>query len=327
MQTKTVGNTVEQQIALSDIRFDETTQVRAYIDVSVVVDYAARMAAGDKFPPLDLFIDGDHYWIGDGWHRAKAKKQNGDVNCLARVHPGGRVEAIKFALGANAAHGLRLTNRDKHKVVEVALREFPKLSSREIAGLCGVGDQLVNQLRDSRSSTEGRLGKDGKVRRLPRGEPKPSTPAPEPPPVGGKLEDIEAEAAKAARVDLSKMTEAEDLWLIAKGRLDNIRKDDPEEVAVLNEVIEYAKGRLPKPKAGTSRAARFANAQSMISDAKGQVEELHCELENRLEGMPENLKGSQKAEAIESAIGELETMISSLEEAEGVEVEFPGMFS
>ncbi|MEI6871640.1 MAG: hypothetical protein WCL08_05100 [Verrucomicrobiota bacterium] len=40
------------------------------------------------------------------------------------------------------------------------------------------------------------------------------------------------------------MTEAHDLWLIAKGRLDNIRKNDPERVAILREVIAYAQQRI-----------------------------------------------------------------------------------
>ncbi len=48
----------------------------------------------------------------------------------------------------------------------IALKEFPKLSSRAIAEMCGVGDQLVrticgnDQVRDSRTSTV--TGQDGK---------------------------------------------------------------------------------------------------------------------------------------------------------------------
>ena len=63
---------------------------------------------------------------------------------------------------------LRRTNADKRRAVEIALKEFPKLSSREIAKVCAVGDQLVNQLRDSRSSeTATRIGADGKERKMP----------------------------------------------------------------------------------------------------------------------------------------------------------------
>lgn len=70
--------------------------------------------------------------------------------------PGGRIDALKAALSANAAHGIRRGNADKRRAVEIALREFPKLSSRMIAELCGVGHQLVGQVRgvdDSSTST------------------------------------------------------------------------------------------------------------------------------------------------------------------------------
>lgn len=73
---------------------------------------------------------------------------------------------------------------DKRRCVEIALREFPKLSSRAIADMCGVGDQLVrslaetSQLRESRSS-EKLVGKDGKER--PATQPK-RVPEPEPEP-------------------------------------------------------------------------------------------------------------------------------------------------
>ncbi len=51
--------------------------------------------------------------------------------------------------------------------MEIALKEFPKLSSREIAAVCAVGDQLVNSVRDAvqprdSRSCETRTGADGK---------------------------------------------------------------------------------------------------------------------------------------------------------------------
>ncbi len=61
--------------------------------------------------------------------------------------PGGRIDALKAALSANAAHDIRRGNADKRRAVEIALREFPKLSSRMIAELCGVSDPFVGKLR------------------------------------------------------------------------------------------------------------------------------------------------------------------------------------
>jgi len=80
---------------------------------------------------------------------------------------------------------------------------------------------------------------------------------------------------------------------------------------------------MSKPK---SRAERFSAALDIVADAKSQIEELRDELQNWLDGMPENLQASSKADELDNAISELDGVISSLEDAEGASVEFPGMF-
>ena len=75
-----------------------------------------------------------------------------------------------------------------------------------------------------------------------------------------------------------------------------------------------------------SRATRYSNAQSSISDGKGVFEELRDELQEWRDNLPENLQSGSKADALDEAISNLEQAISSAEEAEGVDVEFPGMF-
>ena len=146
---------------LDRIEMDTSIQCRAAIDTAVVTDYAERMKAGDVFPPVVLFGEADcRMNIGDGWHRIMAARQNGAVEIEADIRKGGRSDALKHALGANALHGHRRTNADKRRCVEIALDEFEGLSSRAIAEMCGVGDQLVltlrpkEKVRDSRTSTE-----------------------------------------------------------------------------------------------------------------------------------------------------------------------------
>ena len=58
-----------------------------------------------------------------------------------------RIEALKFALSANATLGRRRTNEDKRRCAKIALEEFPKLSSRAIADLCGVSHTFIEQIR------------------------------------------------------------------------------------------------------------------------------------------------------------------------------------
>lgn len=80
---------------------------------------------------------------------------------------------------------------------------------------------------------------------------------------------------------------------------------------------------MSKPK---SRADRFSDAQGLVSEAHSQFEELRDELQNWLDNLPENLQSSQKADDLNAAIDELDNLISSCDEIEGADVEFPGMF-
>lgn len=152
---------------LCNIDMDSSIQCRASIDTTVIEDYAERMAEGDAFPAIELYGTQERAWIGDGWHRVLASIQGGFIDIEANLHNGGRAEALKAALGANVTNGLRRTNADKRRCVEIALREFPKLSDRAIAEMCGVRHPMVgaarpNQLEDYSSST--RIGRDGKER-------------------------------------------------------------------------------------------------------------------------------------------------------------------
>lgn len=150
---------------LGALELDTSIQCRAAIDRKVVGEYAERMRAGDDFPPIDVFGSKKKAWIGDGWHRMLAAKQVGSESIAAILHEGGRVDALKHALGANALHGHRRTNADKRRCVEIALSEFPKLSSRAIAKMCGVSHELVQQMRPDQVSTVDtppRTGQDGK---------------------------------------------------------------------------------------------------------------------------------------------------------------------
>lgn len=134
-------------IRLSSIERDTSIQCRASIDTGVVNEYADAIIEGAKFPPVILFGTKEKCWIGDGWHRVMAADQVCMEDIEADLQKGGRKEALECALGANAAHGHRRTNADKRRCVEIALREFPKASSRRIAELCGVGHTLVDQCR------------------------------------------------------------------------------------------------------------------------------------------------------------------------------------
>ena len=154
-------------IQIASIERDTSIQCRATIDTGTVNEYADAMRNGDEFPPIVLFGSKEKSWIGDGWHRLMAADQCGKKVIWADLKEGGRLEALKHALGANSLHGRKRTNEDKRRCVEIALKEFPKLSSRTIAEMCGVTHTMVNTMRPiqlEESSSSKRMSADGRER-------------------------------------------------------------------------------------------------------------------------------------------------------------------
>lgn len=170
-------------VKLEAIELDKTIQCRAELNTGLVNEYADALVAGDSFPPVILFGTPQKSWIGDGWHRVLAAEQIGAKTVRAEIRKGGRSDALRFALSANAIHGQRRTNADKRRSVELALAEWPRLSDRKIAEICAVGHDMVadvrqNQLAENASSPPPpRIGRDGKERNLPKPR-EPDQPAP-----------------------------------------------------------------------------------------------------------------------------------------------------
>lgn len=116
---------------------------------------------------------------GDGWHRVMAAEQIDAMDITAELRDGGRVDALKHALGANAIHGQRRSNADKRRCVELAIKEFASLSSRAIAELCGVSKTFVENIRPDASATVAnatRTTSDGRQYPATRRTSKPATP-------------------------------------------------------------------------------------------------------------------------------------------------------
>lgn len=224
-------------LTIASIELDPSIQCRAAIDTAVVGDYAERMEAGDQFPPVEVYGSQSKCWIGDGWHRVMAALQRGAETVEATLHLGGRLDALKHALGANAVHGQRRSNADKRRAVEIALREFPTLSSRAVAKMCGVHHTFVESLRPDVATvaTSERTGQDGKVypaRREPRLEPTaPSTPL--------SRAAATAAATPAARPVLAPPSNGMQFARMAVMDLEQIRDDDQERAQAFAFVKEW----------------------------------------------------------------------------------------
>ena len=162
-----------KKIKLSEIVTDAGTQVRAGLNEATVSDYAEALADGAKFPPVIVFHDGSRYIAADGFHRIHAALRTGATQIECDVRKGSKLDALKFALGCNAHHGLRRTNADKRHAVGMALKEFSNLSDRALAVMCIVSDHFIGDIRRESGAKRShlppppRIGKDGKKYRLP----------------------------------------------------------------------------------------------------------------------------------------------------------------
>lgn len=204
-----------KKINIKSIRIDGGTQSRVALNQGAVADYADVLADGADMPPVVLFHDGADHWLADGFHRFFAYQRAGRASIPADVRPGAQRDAVLFACGANAAHGLRRTNDDKRKSVQTLLddAEWAKWSDREIARQCSVHHELVGRMRaahlaetpDSAGDATRTVERAGTVYeqdtsnigRRPVAVP---APAPEPEDYGPSAEEV-AEAEASARDD------------------------------------------------------------------------------------------------------------------------------
>jgi len=159
-------------------------QTRAELSNETIKEYIEASEGGAVFPPIAVYFDKTDYWLADGFHRLEAARRMGWKKIRAHVEDGDRVAALKCALGANSAHGLRRTNADKQHAVKMAyenrislgLGEVPAASA--VAKMCGVSQPMaLDQLKNFLSWTESqkRTGADGRTRSLPPSRP-PSSP-------------------------------------------------------------------------------------------------------------------------------------------------------
>lgn len=164
---------MSKKLKLTDIRTDGGTQPRSELDSERVEQMADQL---HELPPVDVFFDGDRYWLADGFHRYNAHQLAGVDVIACNIHQGDLQAAQWFSYGANKTHdqaGLRRTNADKVRAVTAAL-SHPKssgMSDRSIADHIGVNHSMVGRYRKSTGAEQQlnqmRMGKDGKERRMP----------------------------------------------------------------------------------------------------------------------------------------------------------------
>jgi len=180
---------------ISDITIDPKIQPRAAMDKETIMAYAQSMRDGVILPPVTVFqTDEDVYLLADGRHRIKAARKAGFEEIEVEIKQGTPEDAIVHAVKANITHGLRRTNADKRRSVELLLGipEYRRKSGGQIAKLCGVSRDFANRMKNELSSndTSEKNSEDGlkaanpspESNPAPPLEPSPAPPSPEPSP-------------------------------------------------------------------------------------------------------------------------------------------------
>jgi HAMP domain-containing protein/uncharacterized ParB-like nuclease family protein len=125
------------------------TQSRVSVDTKTVDEYADALQSGATLPPVTVFFDGTNYWLADGFHRLAAHRRLNRREIEVEQRDGTQRDAILHSVGANASHGLRRSNADKRRAVEMLLSdpEWSQWSDNAIAKACRVSHTFVAQSR------------------------------------------------------------------------------------------------------------------------------------------------------------------------------------
>lgn len=146
---------VRQQISIENIVVDKRFQSRVKgLDDAHVKDLM------EAYERADSEIDCPRVWnlnglgmvLTRGFHRIEALKRLGRKRVEVEVKNGDVADALVDAAGSNSGHGLKRTNADKCRCVEMVLEAHPDWSSRRVADEAGVSANFVGELRDKREA-------------------------------------------------------------------------------------------------------------------------------------------------------------------------------
>ncbi|MEI7881520.1 MAG: ParB N-terminal domain-containing protein, partial [bacterium] len=166
-----------QELLIEKIRTDGDVQSRERISDDYVEELADLIQDGKKLPPIEVFNDGTDIWVSDGFHRIHAHLKANKRTIRCDVKKGTKAAAMLASCAANQTHGLRRTNADKRRAMELTLKLKPDWSDQAIANHAGVHVNTVALTRRQLPQNVGveRTGVDGKTRKIP---PPPGTPKP-----------------------------------------------------------------------------------------------------------------------------------------------------
>lgn len=178
-----------QQLQVASLRTDGL-QIRTTLNMKFINETLVPILKdGSKFKDeIVVFKDSAGvYWVADGHHRVRAHEEARMAVARCEVHKGEFVEALRYALQANAEHGQRRDDDTMKHAVIVAFEKrailWPDNAEMPSAGLiaqtvaCSVewASRHLSTVETWRASQK-RTGADGKTYRVPPPRPKPTPP-------------------------------------------------------------------------------------------------------------------------------------------------------
>ncbi len=133
----------------AEIKRDPITQMRESSNANIIFDFSEDIKRGDHFPAIEVFNDGENYWLSDGWYRVAAHEEAGVKEIQANVHDGTLRDATEYAMGCNGNHGRERDDLDIRKAIRTALEdeEWGKRSDAEIGRMVKISGTTVGRER------------------------------------------------------------------------------------------------------------------------------------------------------------------------------------
>lgn len=166
-QTNIPGNREPIQLPISGLTIDPEIQQRARIDEALITEYAETIAAWIDSAPIVVFSDGQTRWIADGFQRTEAASRAGLYAVPALKLDGGRQDALRYALGANATHGRRRNREDLERAYQTTVREgFCQATDTEcVAALLKCSGRWASELTKA-AREAAKVARDAEIQRL-----------------------------------------------------------------------------------------------------------------------------------------------------------------
>ena len=169
------------ELRIDQIQILDELQSRASTDWKHVDELVELLQSGGQFKDHPVVFrqrpDGDEYFLADGFHRVHAYLKAGIESAMFDVRAGGTTAfrlAKLWSIQSNITHGLKRSNADKRRAVEMLLadEEWSSKSDRWIAETAGVHHSTVQAIKQVAESAnpvisgsvipEFRTGVDGK---------------------------------------------------------------------------------------------------------------------------------------------------------------------